>query len=296
MKRHALGAFFVLAFLFSWGLWIPAVAAARGAIRFAVPPERALIWGAFGPALAALIITAWIGGTEAVRHLFARLLVWRVRVVWYGAALLLPAVISLLTTALHTMFGNSPPDFADLPIRQTILAERFAGYSPWATVVPLFLYQLVAGTSLAEELGWRAFVLPRLQQRCTALTASMLLAACWAFWVWPQSFTEGGPPAWWALFYLFLGAVPGSILTTWIFNNSKGSLLLVVLFNNAFKVTGLLLASAPARPAVALAPYWLVAITVAAVTGADRLSRGPLDANCVEPIAPEPRTAPAVSA
>src|SRR5262249_48890624 len=172
MKRHALGAFFVLAFLFSWGLWIPAVAAARGVIHFSVPPERALIWGAFGPALAALIVSAWIGGTEAVRTLFARLLVWRVGGVWYGAALLLPALISLLTSALHTMFGNAPPDFTDLPIRQTILAERFADRSPWAMVVPVFLYQLVAGTSLAEELGWRAFVLPRLQQKCTALTSS----------------------------------------------------------------------------------------------------------------------------
>jgi len=280
MKRHPLIAFLGLTLVISWGLWIPMVLAARGAIHLPVALTHVHIWGAFGPGLAALIVTGANGGVNALQRLFARLLIWRVGGLWYLAALCLPSLISLLTTALHTMFGGDAPDFRHLPIRDTALWPAYQDYRPWAMVLPLFLHQLVGGTGLGEELGWRGFALPRLQERFDALHSSGILALAWALWTLPLAFVGANPQIWWAAFFLLLGALPGAILSTWLFNNTRGSLLVTLLFNNAVKVTGLLLAAALASPAVALAPYWLAALVVVAVAGAARLSRQPLDANC----------------
>jgi len=280
MKRHPLIAFLGLTLVISWGLWIPMVLAARGVIQLPVALGHMHVWGAFGPALAALIVTGSAGGVNRLQRLFARLLIWRVGVFWCLAALCLPSLISLLTTALHTMFGGEAPDFQHLPIRDTGLWPGYQDYRPWAMVLPLFLHQLVGGTGLGEELGWRGFALPRLQARFEALTASGILAIVWALWTLPLAFLGSDPRIWWAVFFLVLGALPGSILSTWLFNNTRGSLLVTLLFNNAVKVTGLLLAAAPASQAIALTPYWVVALLVVTVAGAARLSRQPLDANC----------------
>jgi membrane protease YdiL (CAAX protease family) len=291
MKRHPLIAFLALAVLFSWALWIPMMVAARGVNKNSPLLPLLEIWGWFGPGLAAVMVTWNVSGGGGLRKLFGRFLVWRVRFVWYLVALLLSPAISLLTTVLHTMFGGDAPDFADLPIRNSVLWTAPTDYRLWAVVGSLVL-QLFVG----EELGWRGFVLPRLQQRFDALVSSMILAAFWVLWFLPLTFGEGSPRGVWTLLSLFLGGIPGSILLTWIFNNTHGSLLVIVLFNTSVKVTGLFLAPAAAPAFIALAPYWGLAIALVAMAGAQRLSREPLHDNCREdaqgPAQPVP--APAV--
>src|SRR5688572_7317102 len=104
MKRYPLVAFVALAFLISWGAWLTNAG------------KQGLLLGAFAPGIAAIIVIGVNGGIAGVQRLLERLLIWRVHVVCYLAALLAPAGISLLATAVHMMFGGDAPDFGAPPI------------------------------------------------------------------------------------------------------------------------------------------------------------------------------------
>jgi membrane protease YdiL (CAAX protease family) len=264
MKRWPVLSFLVVGFLLSWALWVPTLLTARGVIQFPMPPMRALITGAFGPCLAAILVTVFVGGREGLRQMFERFLVWRAGAFWYLAALCLPAWISLLTTVIHTMLGGDAPDFANPPIRAAELPAWLQGWSPWALLAPVFLQNLIANSTLGEELAWRGFALDRLQQRFRPLVASVLIGCLWTVWFLPIGLVDSGPQA---LLWRVLGAIPAAVLATWIYNGSGRSLLLVVVFNNAVKLTDLFVTPSLTLPAVPIAAYWLTAAAVLALEG-----------------------------
>jgi membrane protease YdiL (CAAX protease family) len=89
-----------------------------------------------------------------------------------------------------------------------------------------------------EEVGWRGFLLPRLQAKASAFRASLVLAFGWGAWHVPLfAFSHGlsslGPAAaigWFASLTL------GSILLTWLFNSSGGSIVAVAFFHAALDI------------------------------------------------------------
>jgi membrane protease YdiL (CAAX protease family) len=136
--------FFVLAFVITWTLQIPAVLASRGWISG--PPERYMMLvglGAFGPAVAAMI-TARVDGT-GIRALLRPLGTWRVGAQWYLAALLLPGAIFVVAAGAYNAFGHNEQLF----------------YPP---NTPAFVAAAVA-FPLGEEIGWRGF-----RRRCQRWT------------------------------------------------------------------------------------------------------------------------------
>jgi uncharacterized protein len=98
------------------------------------------------------------------------------------------------------------------------------GMSYLGWILPFLTY------SLLEEYGWRAYLLPHLQQRFTALTASFILAAIWAAWhlpffLWRFDFS------WFIGIGFFFALFLGSLVLTSLFNLSRGSIAPVVLFH-----------------------------------------------------------------
>jgi hypothetical protein len=103
MRRHPLVVFFVLAYAFSWWPWpLYALGLAPGYII------------GLGPFLAALVVLALTHGRAGILGLLKRMVRWRVRPVWYAAALLLPVGIALSATLLNVMLGARPPSSAEL--------------------------------------------------------------------------------------------------------------------------------------------------------------------------------------
>ena len=86
---------------------------------------------------------------------------------------------------------------------------------------------------IGEEMGWRGFALPRLQAKYGALIASLILGIIWALWHFPGYWMGAGihntPPL---LFVLFV--VPFTIWITWVYNHTRGSVLISVLFHASF--------------------------------------------------------------
>jgi membrane protease YdiL (CAAX protease family) len=131
-----------------------------------------------------------------------------------------------------------------------------------------------------EELGWRGYALPRLQAKRSALVASLIVGGMWALFHLSLFFDRGMadfrsmPP----LSYLLL-AMAWSIIFTWVFNNTRGSVLLAMLLHAASNVWRGIYRPESADFAVHVSLYtgvmWLAALIVIALYGAARLSRKP---------------------
>src|SRR5215471_2127331 len=125
-----------------------------------------IVLGGWGPGLAALAVTAWESGRPGVLELLRQFRRWRVRPVWYVAALFGPAMLGLLTLVLSALTGGATPDrWFSLP-RARLLGLTVG---PWG-----------------EELGWRGYAQPQLQQGIGSFGASLVVGTIWSVWhYWP---------------------------------------------------------------------------------------------------------------
>jgi membrane protease YdiL (CAAX protease family) len=272
--RHVpLPLFFLLAFAVSWGFWLPSAAASWGWFASPLSPDLSRLLGVFGPTLAALLLIAVVERRAGLRALGRRLRTWQVGYRWYLFVLLWPPGLSLAALGLRVALGGPVPDFAHPPILKLYpLPEGFPLEAVWALLPLIFLQQGLLGSALGEEIGWRGLALPRLQEHRPALTAAVLLGLIWGFWHLPLYLTQGDPIAATPFAWLLAGIVADSILFTWVFNHTRGSLLPVLLFHSAIAVTGLFLA-APAQPWTRLGLEWLVVLGIVAWHGPRYLSR-----------------------
>ena len=274
-KRYSLVAFFLLAFAIAWGFWIPAALAARGMLSFPFPATLAGVLGAWGPSLAGIIVTAAFDGKAGLRTLFKRLAVWRAGFQWYLFVLTWPAVLSLLTSGIAMLLGSPAPDFAHPLVTTEYPAPPEAFGAGFLPLLPMVFVIQVFGSSLGEELGWRGFAVPRLQARQSALLSSLILGIVWGLWHLPRNWTPGVPFDVVSLGWLVLGLALNAVLYTWVFNNTRGSLVPMILFHTAQPVTNLFLAevSSPLTPLIKNALTALLVILIVAVFGAARLTR-----------------------
>jgi uncharacterized protein len=271
--------YFVIAFAFTGFFWGLAAVGARDVIP-ALP--GLIVIGTFGPLVAAVIVTAQESGrVGGVRSLLGRILQWRVAPIWYAVALLGPLVITLAAMVLEVVFlGGQPPSLGVLiwELPSTLL-----------TLVVNAVYLLIFVT-LGEEVGWRGYALPALQARYSALRASLILGVLWALWHLPVFFNPDTSyrdlP-----FLLFLAfIVVFTVLMTWLFNSTGGSVLMAMLFHAILNTAPELWKVLPeysvepptaAEAAAASAHYYLIvgivagvaAIVVVLVYGPRNLSR-----------------------
>ena len=139
-------------------------------------------------------------------------------------------------------------------------------------------FSIFPGSALGEEIGWRGYALPRLQARRSALSASLIIGPIWALWHLPLWLTgaPGRTPILYAAFVVSAFAL--SVLLTWVYNSTGGSLLLVVLLHATINLPiRLLYDSLGSRVTVPVLLYFgltvVAAIVVVIVAGPKHLSR-----------------------
>ena len=253
VRRHPLITFFVLAYALAWWIWI--------LYAFNVTFLGPIF--ALGPFLAAIIVTALTRGTAGLKALLSRMVRWRVGLGWYAAALLLPVAVYVVAVSLNILLGASAST-----------AEQFGS---WYLIFPLFAYSLLFPLSGAfgEELGWRGYALPRVQARLWALSAAVIIGVIQTAWHLPLFMSDRSTPP----VPLIVGFMGLGILATWVFNNTRGSVLMTMLLhasnNTNVGFFGEMFTGADlVRMGWLLAAGWCVAaLVVVVVAGPKHLSR-----------------------
>lgn len=222
-SRHLLP-FFLLTFTITWGIgaimigFADPLAARFGEMDLSAPFWKLLYHVAtYAPTISAFVMIAAIRGRSGIRAFARRLLAWRVGLRWYAVVLLAYPALRLGARALANAVGSE-----DAPL--------FA-IDPWYAVAPFFLISLVDDPGAVEEVGWRGFALPLLQQRYGALGASVLLGLIWGVWHLPAFFLSAMSQSGFVFPVFVLGSVVLSILMTAIYNSTRGNVLLMFLLH-----------------------------------------------------------------
>ncbi len=248
LARHPLVSFFVLAFAGTWLFELPYVLSEYGA---GLLPTRSpvLIWTSpasifMGPFLAAFVMTGVTEGRAGVRRFLRRFVLWRVGLRWYLFAFVgIPVIAVLSVVVIPGVLGS------------------FQGLGALAPLplLGIFVYVLFLGGALGEEPGWRGFALPRLQSLHGPLLGSLILGPLWALWHLPLFWTPWNELTAFNVVVFVLATTCLAIMYTWVFNNTKGSVLMAILIHASFNasVTGIL---APLFPAPILEDYGLLPI------------------------------------
>jgi membrane protease YdiL (CAAX protease family) len=270
VRRHQLAAFLVLTFAISWTLWLGLAAAS-----LPITITTGAVLNAFaiaGPSLAALVLTVGLG-RRALRELMAGFSPARLAGPWSAVALILPLVMMSIAIATAVALLGTPPPHLTGGLLGVLLAE--------------FVRILFLGGPLGEELGWRGFALPRLQQQRTALTSSVLLGLVWGLWHIPLYLVPGtgqheimrsGTSTAFAIGGFVGWTIGLSVLFTWLFNQTRGSLLVVILFHTAVNLAAFLPAAVGSPGPASLLNVlltWLAAALVVIVFGRTTLAHAP---------------------
>lgn len=226
IEKYPLATFFTLALGLTWIFMIVDALGSHGILPFRLPLPLMLMMG-YMPTLAAVIITGRLQGKAGVRALFSKLLIAHVGIGWYLFAIFGFAAVSVAALELYNLFGNGPA----LPLLSTKLPPFSNPLQLILYVAPMFIViTLVNG----EELAWRGFALPRLQAKYNALTSSLILGLLWTLFHLPLFFTRTGSSQVDESFVSFLiSTVSLTVLYTWMYNNTRGSVLLAYLLHGA---------------------------------------------------------------
>jgi membrane protease YdiL (CAAX protease family) len=223
IRRWPLASFVALAYAISWAWAFPFVAAGDVIEKGVGWPTN--VPAGLGPAVAAFLVTAVVWGREAVRDLLARMARWRMPLRWW-AATLSPLAFLGVAAAVAAGIGKLPR------------ASGFGRYSgfPAIGVVPVAVVAILV--TFGEETGWRGFALPLLQRRYGALAAALLVTPIWALWHLPYFFNvttyRGFAPVGYVGFVF--GLACGSIVLTWLYNGTGGSILACAVWHGLYNL------------------------------------------------------------
>jgi membrane protease YdiL (CAAX protease family) len=256
-KRHAIAVGLLLIFACTWAIDLTLAAQARGWLPPILPEWLALCTG-YAFIIATLLATFLTAGTEGVRRLLRRFLIWRVHPIWYALVLLGPVVIALTAILLAVAVGAPIPDFSQPFVRRVI------GVDPsLSLLVVALIWLLFEIATNGEEIFWRGYLLPKLLARYNPLLASLTLGVFWALWHLPK-FAMGGVAAAahaYPFWLLALNIIAESILFTWLYQHTQGSLLLATLFHAAINTAFVCLPVSVDEPSGALPFYLAIALT-----------------------------------
>ena len=215
--------FLLITIIWSWTFWLIGLNLLVNGINQESIGKFLIFFftGVYGPSISAIVTTIIFEGFEGVSNLLKKLFIWNVPFKNYLYIIILPIIFVIIGIGLYNIFIGDIGSF-DLMAFLSIPTILWAGF--------------YAGP-LGEELGWRGFLLPELQKRHTNLKSAIIIGVIWFIW---------HIPLWWAPFgtlvsgesisflpviTYFLMLICLSIIITWLVINSKGSVLVALLFH-----------------------------------------------------------------
>jgi uncharacterized protein len=213
-ETKTLATFIALTFGLTWGLaalailFTDQVTAIFGEVGLTNP---LVILAIYAPGLAGVFMVWRRYGLKGLTSFFQRLTLRSVPKVWWLFLILgIPAVV-----------------FTGAAVKGS-LSTAFP-FSPWYQALPALALALFLGP--IEEFGWRGLALPLLQRRFAPFWSGLILGLIWALWHVPSFLISGMPQSAWSAGPFFLGIIAISVILTPLFNASRGSLLIAILYH-----------------------------------------------------------------
>jgi len=255
VRNNQLLVMYVLLFLLAWpGLIIDALNS-QGFVTWQMPMALSFLVG-LAPGIAAIIVTALVTGRAGIRDLFSRFLIVWVGLGWYLVGLFLLAGLILGGIGLSVLFGGAVPVIP-------------AAGAPAVNIILSFVILIVFGVLLNwEETAWRGIALPKLQAKYGVLLGCVLLAIPETilhlpyFWNRNIDFYQTVGVFWFAAF-----SVAMVFIYAFVFNKTRGSLLIVTLMHASQNAWANLFSDNSLRPfQFTVALVWMFALALIFIT------------------------------
>lgn len=207
--------------MLSWMIEIPLALSTQGLIHMAVPKSLHYLAG-YGPMLSAMIVTGLTEGFPGLKKLWSRMVLWRVKPKWWVVAVSPLWLYLLAGTTLWVIQG----------VQVDLVSMGEVDFLPPLGLAALPLWIITFG--IGEETGWRGFALPKLQEKRSALSATLILWVLWALWHLPMffySYPTSVIPG------MLMGLLAGAIVFTWLYNSTGGSILIAAVWHGLFNAT-----------------------------------------------------------
>ena len=172
----------------------------------------------------AVVVASAFSGVPGIRRHLATIRRPTGHAGYYALAISLFAAIWLIGVAVTRELGS--------PVQPRTLPPAAASIGVVGAVVLRFFYNVMPN-ALSEEVGWRGFALPRLQDRYSPLAASLVLWVFWAIWHGPAYLGGFVAQSLEDTLVEWVLVLPVAIVFTWFYNRTKGSLLVVALLHPA---------------------------------------------------------------
>lgn len=166
----------------------------------------------YAPGISGIFLVWRHYGLKGLGSFFRRLTLWRAPMQWWLFLLLGIPVIVYAAAAIKGTIDDPFP------------------FSPWIMALPALVQSMLLGP-MGEEFGWRGLALPLLQRRFSPFWASLFLGVVWAVWHAPAFLLNGTPQSAWSFGPFFIGLIAITVILTPLFNASRGSLLIAILYH-----------------------------------------------------------------
>ena len=214
--------FLMLTFGLSWGiialliLFTEQLVAIFGEMSIGNP---LYILAVYAPGIVGVLLVWRLYGSDGLRRFFRRLTLWRMPGLWWLYLIVGIPTIVYASAAIKVWTGA--------PGSGTIGDLFF--FAPWQQVLSAVVLALFLGP--IEEFGWRGLALPLLQRKMVPFWAGLTLGIIWATWHIPAFLLSGTPQSAWSFTPFFAGVVAISVILMPMFNASRGSILIAILYH-----------------------------------------------------------------
>ncbi len=253
LGRHPIACYYVLALAWTWTVELSLVAVKQGWTTLKIPFGIHYL-ASLGPAAASVLVTAATSGWRGMRELWGGITKWRVGRMWAIFAVGSPLVMFTASILVVRLVKGEWP-------KLRLLGQP--NYLPYLGPGVVLLW--LASFGFNEEIGWRGFALPRLQKDMSVSKATLLLALMWAIWHAPaflylDTLRQAG------LIILpgfLVGVLFASVVFTWIYNGTGGSIFYVAVWHALFDM---FTASKVAQDVIPMAMSVMVIVVVLIIT------------------------------
>lgn len=258
--------YFVATFLWTWLFW--GVAIVTGGSVETASGGIPMLLGVLGPMVTGITFTYLTRDREGRRDYWKRIIDFkRIPGKRYLIIFLFVPILNVLAALVDIVTGGAGATWGE--------AARNVFTNPSSIILSILFSSLIP---FIEELGWRGYVLDRMQEKYTALVSSVILGVIWSVWHLPLFFVQGtyqaglgvGTQAFWLF---MLGVLPLNLPFTWIYNNTNRSTLAVFLFHSMVNFTGELIALSERAETYSIVLWSVAAIGIVMIWGAKTFTR-----------------------